>query len=97
MSVYTSIAPEHARFPIAFLCRQLGVSSSGYYAWRTRKLSARARADAALTATIMQIHTQSRGTYGAPRVEMELADAHALHCGRKRVARTSASRIALRE
>jgi putative transposase len=65
----------------------MGVSSSGFYAWRTRPPSARAQADAALTTQIQTIHTASRGTYGAPRIQAELADAHARHCGRKRVAR----------
>ena len=40
-----------------------------------------------MTATIRTIHAGSRGTYGAPRVHAELADAHGVRCGRKRVAR----------
>jgi putative transposase len=76
-----------AEFPVAFMCARLGVSPSGYYAWRQRPPSARARADAALTTTIGAIHRASRGTYGAPRVQAELADAHGMRCGRKRVAR----------
>jgi putative transposase len=63
------------------------VSTSGYYAWRERRPSARALADATLSTTVRQIHTASRGTYGAPRIHAELADAHDLRCGRKRVAR----------
>jgi putative transposase len=63
------------------------VSTSGYYAWRTRRPSARSKSDAALSTTIQQIHTASRGTYGAPRIHAELADAYHLRCGRKRVAR----------
>ena len=42
---------EKAMHPIAMLCRVLGVSPSGYYAWRTRGPSARAQADAALLAS----------------------------------------------
>ncbi len=68
------------------MCRVLGVSSSGYYAWRTRPLSARAQADQALLTHIRIIHAQSRGTYGAPRIHAELRDA-GVRCGRKRVAR----------
>jgi putative transposase len=64
----------------------LGVSPSGYYAWRKRPLSARARADVELSAQIQAIHGESRGTYGAPRVHAELA-ARGLRLGRKRVAR----------
>lgn len=70
----------------ATMCRVLGVSPSGYYAWRKRPLSARARADVELTAHIDTIHRASRGTYGAPRVHAGLA-ALGLHVGRKRVAR----------
>ena len=75
------------RLPIAFLCRTLGVSPSGYYAWRRRSPSRRAVADAALTELIRQIHTASHGTYGAPRVHAKLAEIYGIHCSRKRVAR----------
>ncbi len=71
---------------VATQCRVLGVSSSGYYAWQHRLPSARAQADGALTEQIRAIHTRSRGTYGAPRIQAELA-AQGTHVGRKRVAR----------
>lgn len=87
MSVYRLIAAEEARYPISLLCRVLGVARSGFYAWRSRPPSCRSMANAALTATIRAVHTGSRGIYGAPRVHAELADAHGVHCGRKRVAR----------
>jgi putative transposase len=85
--VFRFIEAEKASFPVAFLCRSLGVSTSGYYAWRKRPPSARAVADAALSTSIRQIHTASRGTYGVPRIHAELADAYETPCGRKRVAR----------
>lgn len=68
------------------MCRVLGVSTSGYYAWQHRAPSARAQRDAELTMTIHTIHLESRGTYGAPRVHIELA-AQGIRVGRKRVAR----------
>jgi putative transposase len=71
---------------VATLCRLLGVSRSGYYAWRQRPPSARARADQELTHQISAIHEQSRGTYGAPRIRAELRE-HGVVCSRKRVAR----------
>ena len=77
---------HRASHRIAMLCRVLGVSPSGYYAWRQRPLSARARADVTLGAQIQAIHGRSRGTYGVPRVHAELA-ANGVHIGRKRVAR----------
>ena len=73
-------------FPIATQCRVLEVSASGFHAWRQRPLSARARADAELTERIRAIHTASHATYGAPRVQAELAAA-GVHVARKRVAR----------
>lgn len=85
--MFRFIEAEKACFPVAFMCARLGVSTSGYYAWRARRPSARAVADASLTAAIRRIHAGSRGTYGAPRVHAELADAHDIRCGRKRVAR----------
>ena len=71
---------------IATMCRVLGVSASGYYAWHRRAPSARAQVDAKLTMTIHTIHIESRGTYGGPRVHAELA-AQGTHVGGKRVAR----------
>jgi putative transposase len=87
VSRFRFIAAEKDHHPVARLCRVLRVSTSGYYAWRKRPPSARARADAALTATIGTIHAESRGTYGAPRVHAELVQAHKVRCGRTRVAR----------
>src|SRR5215510_13927894 len=72
------------------MCRLLGVSPSGYYAWTKRQPSRRARADAALVAEIRSAHEASRGTYGAPRIHAELA-AQGICVGRKRVARLMAA------
>jgi putative transposase len=85
--VFRFVEANKAEFPVAFMCARLGVSPSGFYAWRRRPPSARATADAALSGTIAAIHRASRGTDGAPRVRAELADAHGVRCGRKRVAR----------
>ena len=48
-------------------------SASGYYAWLSRSPSTRERADRALRDRIVDIHSRSRGTYGAPRIHAELA------------------------
>ena len=72
---------------VAVACRVLRVSTSGYYEWRGRAPSARALADAELSAQIVEIHAMSRGTYGAPRVHAELRLGRGVRCGRKRVAR----------
>ena len=79
------MSANQARFRIATMARVFGVSPSGYYAWRRRPPSARARADADLTARVQAIHARSRRTYGAPRIHAELADA-GVAVSRKRVA-----------
>ena len=80
------MSTNQARFRVATMARVLGVSTSGYYAWRQRPPSARAQSDADLTARVRAIHADSRGTYGAPRIHAELAEA-GVAVGRKRVAR----------
>src|SRR5262249_28199755 len=66
------VSDHQADYPIASMCRLLGVSSSGYYAWMKRRPSRRAETDAALIGEIRAAHAASRGTYGAPRIHAEL-------------------------
>ena len=80
------MSANQGRFRVATMARVLGVSPSGYYAWRQRPSSVRAQADAKLTARVQEIHAGSRGTYGAPRIHAELVEA-GVAVGRKRVAR----------
>jgi putative transposase len=80
------VSDHQADHPIASMCRLLGVSSSGYYAWVKRRPSRRAETDATLLAEIHAAHATSRGTYGAPRIHAELT-AKGIRVGRKRVAR----------
>lgn len=68
------------------MCRALSVSPSGYYAWRDREPSTRAKADAELSRKIHVIHQDSRCTYGVPRVHAVLAK-DGVFVGKKRVAR----------
>jgi putative transposase len=72
---------------VTTMCRVLGVSTQGYYAWRKRPPSARALHDRQLLAEIEQIYHDSRDTYGAPRVHVDLIACGRLHCGRKKVAK----------
>ncbi len=77
---------NQALHSISLMCRVLGVSRSGYYAWTTRAPSARAKENQKLQQRVEAIHRWSRGTYGAPRIHAEL-QAEGTAVGRKRVAR----------
>ena len=83
---YQFIADHQQEFKIGVMCRVLGVSRSGYYAWRKRPTSPRKMADQGLTEQIEVIHQQSRRTYGPVRVQVELAE-QGIKCGHNRVAR----------
>jgi transposase InsO family protein len=71
---------------VTVLCRLHGVSRSGYYAWRRRLPSRRAREDERIVERIRDVHLKSRGTYGSPRVTAALKREDEL-IGRRRVAR----------
>ena len=80
------IAKHRGIWPVDVLCEALGVSRSGFYAWRTRPVSHRARTDALILVTVRTSFALSDRTYGARRVLGDVRDAgHA--CGRQRVAR----------
>jgi putative transposase len=80
------MSANQADFPIAAMARVLGVSESGYHAWRRRLPSVRVQADAALLKSIRAVHANSRDTYGAPRVHAALQAQGQRH-SRKRIAR----------
>ena len=81
------IEAERAQHPVSLLCGVLGVTRAGFYAWRRRPPSARELRDRELLGLIRQIHEDSRGTYGVPRIHAELSDDHGVKIARKRVAR----------
>lgn len=88
---FAFIAAEKATHPeisIRLACRAFGVSPSGFYEWRRSQAQpcARRRRDE-LRATIRDVHRQSRGTYGSPRVHAELRLGLDVRVGRKRVER----------
>jgi putative transposase len=80
------INAQKALFPVEFMCEQLEVSRSGFYAWRERPESAHQQEDTQLAEEVAQAHYDSRGTYGSPRVHAEL-QAQGRKVSRKRVAR----------
>jgi len=73
-------------YPVATMCRVLGVSPSGYYAWRTRGRSRRAQENARLVERIRTLHQASRGNYGSPNIHQDLRE-EGWEVNRKRVAR----------
>jgi hypothetical protein len=70
--IYAFIETEKTNHRVSAMCRALKVSKSGFYGWRDRAPSARTRADAPLLEKIVRIRTDSRETYGAPRIHFEL-------------------------
>lgn len=83
---YGFVAKHRGAWPVNVQCGALGVSCSGFYAWRKRPLSTRARTDAEILQTIRASFALSDSTYGARRIVDDVHDAgHA--CGRQRVAR----------
>jgi putative transposase len=80
------MSAHQAIFPVAVMARVLGVSASGFHAWRCRPPSAHAIRDTALLKQIRTVHASSRQTYGAPRVQAALKAGGEKH-GRKRIAR----------
>src|SRR5947209_18195586 len=74
--------------PIEVLCKAFCVSRSGYYQWRERpnQPGPRAREDQELAEQIREVHQQSHGTYGTPRLHVELRE-RGCHHSRKRIDR----------
>ena len=80
------IQAEKTEYPVAMLCRVLGVRRSGLYAFARRQESNRARENRLLLLHIRDAHVESRRTYGSPRVHAELVD-RGFRVGRNRIAR----------
>lgn len=74
---------------VSEMCAALKVTRQGYYAWRSRGPSAHDLRDAELAAMVSEVHSASRGVYGAPKVFAELRKA-GVRTSRKRVARIMA-------
>jgi putative transposase len=83
---YRALGTIPSALPLARRGALLGVSRSGYYAWRRRPESARAQANRQLVREMERIHREVDRSYGSPRMQRELLG-RALPCGRHRVAR----------
>lgn len=80
------IAAEKAHYPVAVLCRCLGVTRSGFYAWSQRPPSPRRLQDRELLQRLRVVHTNHRRAYGRPRLHRALRD-EGVRISPKRVAR----------
>jgi len=83
---YGRIDELRQQYPAAAMCRVLGVSESGYHAWRKRPPSPRAQENAHLEAQIQAAHERTRQTYGPERLQADLAD-HGIRVGVHRIKR----------
>lgn len=83
---FAFIDAKKADFPVDVLCDVLGVSRSGFYAWRGRPVSPRVEADRELLEQVRTLHKRSRCTYGSPRIHRDLR-ANGQRVSRKRVER----------
>lgn len=86
MKLYELVEKNREHRDVRRLCNLLGVSRSGYYAWRSREASARAYYDQALKEAIVELHQGYRRAYGARRVHQHLRQ-QGLSCSVRRVSR----------
>ena len=91
------IARSRQRFDVSRMCSWLGVSRSGFYAWNRRPVCTRKREDERLKVEILASFRASRGSYGAPRILLDLREL-GIRTSKSRVARLMAEeRIAARQ
>lgn len=83
--LYRFIQTHRRQYRVQTMCRLLGVAPSGYDAWRQEPISNRAREDARLLRLIRVSFAASHGSYGAPRVVLDLREAGET-CSKHRVA-----------
>ncbi len=83
---YQVVVEYRKEYPVSVLCETLGVSLSGYYAWRKRPICQHRRADEVLADQIQEVYHACRQVYGSPRMHAEL-QAQGISSSRKRVAR----------
>lgn len=83
---YACILRHFGEFTVRLMCRVLEVAPSGFYAWRARGPSERARRDERLRLHIRLLHRTTKERYGSPKIHSQLR-AQGLRCGHNRVAR----------
>ena len=70
--IFSFIEQHKDNWPVSLLCQTLGVSASGFYAWRSRPTSDQQRRRDALLVEIAAAHAEAKGRYGSPRIYAEL-------------------------
>jgi len=83
---YQVVEDSREDYAVSVLCETLGVSLSGYYAWKKRPMSKHCREDSKLAVHIQETYQSCRQVYGSPRIHAELR-AQGISSSRKRVAR----------
>jgi putative transposase len=86
---YGVIEQMRQQYPVPPMCRFMGVSTSGYYAWRKRPLSLRDQQEPGLEAQVRAAHERSRQTFGPERLQKDLAN-HGVQIGVHRIKRLRA-------
>jgi len=87
---YQFIDDHRDQFLVTLMCKVIKVSRSGYYAWRTRPVSAREMANRKLYVLIKAVYEACEGVYGSPRIYHELKDF--VPCSENRIARLMRAR-----
>ncbi len=86
---FAFIDEERVNFPIGAMCRVLGVTRQGYYAWKNRGISAHDRRDEELSELILELYSAHWHVHGAPRIHA-LLKRRGVATSEKRVARLMA-------
>lgn len=84
--IFAFIDEERGNHSVSILCKVMKVTRSGYYAWKNRTLSDHESRDTELAKLIVEIHRESRGIYGAPRIHAMLKR-NSVRTSKKRVER----------
>ena len=84
--IYAFIRKHTGTFRVETMCRVLKISRSAYYCWLAMPVSQRRKQDAVIREWVVKIYSESRKTYGSPRIHRKLGK-QGIHCGKKRVER----------
>jgi putative transposase len=83
---YAFIRDHRDEFRLVTMCRVMRVHRSGFYAWAKAPTSRREREDRRIVWKIRQAHKASDGSYGSPRIFLDLREEGEM-CGRHKIAR----------